>query len=201
MLYLLTGDIQNGKTRWLQALVGELEKHRVPVAGVLAPGIWRESPTQTGAYEKLGIDNVLLPGGERLAFARRREDVPGQAAHTSCTQSESERLRWAMSDEAITRVNGHFANLAASAPAPGAQDGLLVVDELGRLELMRGLGLTAAMKLLLHGPRPGWPHAIVVVRSWLLPRAHELLDDAWAGEVRETAPNDAAREELLGLYA
>ena len=37
MLFLLTGDVQIGKTRWLERLAAELAGDGVPVAGVLAP--------------------------------------------------------------------------------------------------------------------------------------------------------------------
>ena len=83
MLFLLTGDVQIGKTRWLERLAAELSGDGVQVAGVLAPGVWRvrephEVPGERGLagegrFEKLGIDNVLLPGGERVPFARRRD--------------------------------------------------------------------------------------------------------------------------------
>ena len=78
MLFLLTGDVQIGKTRWLERLAAELSGDGVQVAGVLAPGVWRvrephEVPGERGLagegrFEKLGIDNVLLPGGERVPF-------------------------------------------------------------------------------------------------------------------------------------
>ena len=38
MLFLLTGDVQIGKTRWLERLAAELAGDGVPVAGVLAAG-------------------------------------------------------------------------------------------------------------------------------------------------------------------
>lgn len=74
MLFLLTGEVQIGKTRWLESLVTELGAFGVPCAGVLAPGQWVPSMgprADANGFEKLGIDNVLLPGGERIPFARR----------------------------------------------------------------------------------------------------------------------------------
>lgn len=65
---------------------------------------------------------------------------------------------------------------------------LLVVDELGRLELVRGEGLVSALALLELGPTSAYPDAVVVVRKALLPQAHELLDGPWKGDVREIAP-------------
>ena len=73
MLYILTGEIQTGKTRWLQGLIDELTQEGVPLEGVLAPGVWRPNPAKPNGFEKLGIDNVMLPGGETVAFARRRD--------------------------------------------------------------------------------------------------------------------------------
>ena len=76
MLFLLTGEVQIGKTRWLESLVTELGAFGVPCAGVLAPGQWVPSMgprADANGFEKLGIDNVLLPGGEgRVGLAYRR---------------------------------------------------------------------------------------------------------------------------------
>ena len=81
MLFLLTGDVQIGKTRWLERLAAELSGDGVQVAGVLAPGVWRvrephEVPGERGLagegrFEKLGIDNVLLPSWLRFPRERR----------------------------------------------------------------------------------------------------------------------------------
>ena len=203
MLYILTGDIQIGKTRWLQGLVRDLGARGVPVQGVLAPGAWRPNATCPNGLEKLGIDNVMLPGGETVSFARRRDfDPDSRSAMERGGMPEQMRLAWSFSDEAIGQVNAHFAQLAACDHAAPARDGLLVVDEFGRLELeCAGLGLTQAVALVARGPRPGWPHALIVVRDWLVPRAREVFGPAWGGAVREVGPTPAAREELLGLFS
>ena len=110
------------------------------------------------------------------------------------------KLAWAFSDEAVERVNAHFAELAAGEPP--ARPGLLVVDELGRLELERGgLGLTEAVDLVARGPRPGWPHALIGVRDWLVPRARRVVGPAWTNEIREVGPTPQTARELLGLFA
>lgn len=74
MLFILTGDIQIGKTRWLKSTCRKLAADGIPCAGVVAPGVW--VPSEHGdanGFEKLGIDNLLLPQGERIPFARRRD--------------------------------------------------------------------------------------------------------------------------------
>ena len=117
MLYLLTGQVQTGKTRWLQGLVSAYEARGVVVGGVLAPGIWRKVTARDGAtsFEKLGIDNVLLPGGERVPFARRVDLACQAGACDSQSQSARAGLGWAIDDAAIARVNAHFRVLAAEA--------------------------------------------------------------------------------------
>lgn len=293
VLFVLTGDIQTGKTRWLAGVLEELERDGVPCAGVLAPGIWREcgfgaaedgmpvavggeagAPAEVGGesaastaprFEKLGIENVLLPQGEHLLFALRRDlatqDETGRSivdsdatrlleeaarerlvagapvaggaeavggmggvvaggakvangngpAAGAASQSAAAKLGWAIADDAIDRVNAHFdelsqgiaqlgtpslADAAASEPA-----GLLVVDELGQLELLRGRGLVSAVSLLQAGPSARFPHALVIVREWLLDKAEESFFGAWPERAIVTADDDArcALRQAFGL--
>ena len=189
MLYLLTGQVQTGKTRWLQGLVSAYEARGVAVDGVLAPGVWREVTARDGAasFEKLGIDNILLPEHETIPFASRRDLAVLDGTIDAESQSACARLHWEISRDALARVNAHFEQLTREAHVKTAAS-LLVVDELGRLELLRGEGLACALALLELGPTPAYPDAIVVVRETLLPQAHELLDGPWNGDVREIAP-------------
>lgn len=78
--------------------------------------------------------------------------------------------------------------------------GLLVIDELGRLELERGEGISSALELLALGPTPAFPVALVVVREQLLDKARELLAPAW-GEVRPVLPDRDGEELLAGVLA
>ena len=41
MLFLLTGNIQTGKTRWLMRTLSALEERGVALYGALTPGVWR----------------------------------------------------------------------------------------------------------------------------------------------------------------
>lgn len=275
MLFLLTGDVQVGKTRWLESLCASLQAAGTCVAGVVAPGQWVPRPEGqpggkhgfdgAGRFEKLGIDNVLLPQGERIEFTRRRDLAAGGKAFAEGAQAKAAKLGWAISDTAIAQVNSHFAMLAkqagiapadsgaddpttaqaevdtpAAAPldngvcppvaaetaaktsplaqtstgeptvaataakaegnvlaaAPAANEtrlaphAMLVVDELGRLELLRGCGLTNALAILDAGPTPQFPHAIAVVRE-------TLLDEPRWGKPIAIGPDDAARELVL----
>ncbi len=159
MLAILSSQRQTGKTCWLESAVARASRAGIPTYGVLAPGRWRRLPT--GALEKTGIDNVLLPGTIRIVFAT--------AAASGCG--------WDFSDGAIARVNEHLTGLRSCAAA--ARPGLLAIDELGPLELVRGKGLTEALTLLDLGPQPAWPHAIVVVRPELCDQATQRFSAAW----------------------
>ena len=189
MLYLLTGQVQTGKTRWLQGLVSAYEARGVAVGGVLAPGVWREVTARDGttSFEKLGIDNILLPEHETIPFASRRDLAVLDGTFDAESQSARAQLHWEISQDALACVNAHFEQLGHEAGIRKAA-ALLVVDELGRLELLRGEGLVGALALLGLGPTPAYPDAVAVVRETLLPRAHELLDGPWKGDVREIAP-------------
>ena len=85
MLFLLTGEVQIGKTRWLESLVTELADCGVSCVGVLAPGQWVPAEGEhadANGFEKLGIDNVLLPSGVRSCrpcWAERRSGTPSTA--------------------------------------------------------------------------------------------------------------------------
>lgn len=200
MLFLLTGEVQIGKTRWLESLVTELANCGVSCVGVLAPGQWVPSKGEhadANGFEKRGIDNVLLPSGERIPFARRGDLARADGTFDEESQAAKAELAWYIDDAAIDRVNAHFNEIAthASAAAPG----FLIVDELGRLEIWRGGGLTSAMALLAQGPTTAFPHALVVVRDYLLDAAEALFAEAWPDRCR-IKPNDAAREAILAAF-
>lgn len=200
MLFLLTGEVQIGKTRWLESLVAELGAFGVPCAGVLAPGQWVPSTgphADANGFEKLGIDNVLLPGGERVPFARRGDLARADGTFDEESQAAKAELAWHIDDAAIDRVNAHFDEITAHASA--VAPGLLIVDELGRLEIWRNGGLTSAVALLAQGPTAAFPHALAVVRDYLLDDTEALLAPAWL-EIARISPNDAAREAILAAF-
>lgn len=204
MLLILIGQIRTGKTTWLRARVGALEAAGVACYGVTAPGVWDDRG------RKVAIDNELLPGTRRVRLARAAD------------LAEAGGMAWDFDAAALARVNAHLAGLRGGGPHESgrrgpagdtlregsphkdaspthvARPGLLVVDELGPLELRRGAGLTEALALLAEGPTPAWPHALVVVRAGLAEETAALLGPTW-GEVRELRPDDAGTELLTGV--
>ena len=212
MLFILTGDRQTGKTRWLQSLLADLSAAGVEVCGVVAPGQWLDRGEGTSArFEKLGIDNVLLPEGERIAFARRQDLAAGEA----CSQAQAAQLGWAIADTAIDQVNAHFCGLCGKAKDCALPDdlrqqlgieavapqhpGLLVIDELGPLELLKGGGLTSAVDVLAQGPTSLCAHALVVIRESLLDVATERFGVCWGG-VRVVRATDEAAQAVKELF-
>ena len=169
------------------------------MAGVLAPGQWVPSTSEradANGFEKLGIDNLLLPSGELVPFARRYDLAREEGTFDENSQAAQAELAWHIADDAIDRVNAHFNNLAEGSPLGG----LLVVDELGRLEIWRKGGLTSAVQLLLGGPTPAFPHALVVVRDYLLEEVEALLSPAWP-EIARIAPTTPAHHLVMEVCA
>ncbi|MBR5259700.1 MAG: hypothetical protein IKV48_04430 [Eggerthellaceae bacterium] len=220
MLFILTGNVQTGKTRWLESLLGDLETRGVSISGVLAPGVWRELPDNAG-FEKLGIDNVLLPQGERLVFARRQDLAEAEGLYDADSQSAQANLKWEMPEDSLDRVNAHLRSLVfgdASSVAAGSDDvgsantsfadtrsdvtafaSMLVIDEVGRLELLRNGGLTAALDILDAGPSSLFDHTLVIVREALLPAALERFEPVW-GSVSVVSPDETGREALFAAF-
>lgn len=203
MLFVLTGEVQTGKTRWLESLVAELAAVGVCAQGVLAPGVWRSGDdpdamakfVDANGFEKLGIDNVLLPQNERIAFARRRDIALELGLLDPQAQSEKAQLMWHIDDAAIDRVNEHLASL----PHPSdAHENLLVIDELGRLEILRSEGLVEALRLLDQGPNQSFPHALVIVRDALLGQVINRFP-RW-GTTLPIAPDATGLEAVLTCY-
>ena len=176
MLFILTGDIRTGKTTWLEARVRELEAAGVPVRGVLAPGVWLDC-------KKVGIENALLPSRERVLLATPAGD--------GCSTG----LGWDFDAAALARVNAHLNGLAETTGEKDARPGLLVIDEVGPLELRRGGGLTAALELLDGGPTPAWPHALVVVRATLAGEAAARFAHSWRS-VELLSPDESGARRL-----
>ena len=179
MLFILTGDIRSGKTTWLEARVREFEEAGMPVRGVLAPGVWHDG-------EKVGIENVLFPSREHVLLAT--------PAGNGCSTG----LGWDFDAEALARVNAHLTELAAAAGV--MRPGLLVIDEIGPLELRRGAGLAEALELLDAGPAPAWPHALVIARTALAEEVATRLEPVW-GRCALILPDKSGSERLREALA
>ncbi len=183
MLYILTGQVQIGKSRWLERLVRDLQEKGTECYGVISAGVWVRSSSShanESGFEKLGIDSILLPDWQRFEFAQRLDLAKASGSYDKESQAGKVGLGWHISDDAIVRVNDHFAHIA-KARSKHEVKGLLIVDELGRLELERGGGLIEAMKLLEQGSDPCFENAIVVARDIFAHEVAQRYGDAWGG--------------------
>lgn len=144
-IYIITGEVECGKTRWLQGAIDFLISENKIVAGVITPGIWEDG-------RKLGIDALLLASQEKFNLAMRNENNKGFSK------------KWEFNENAMEKINEHFASLR--------NFDYLVVDELGPLELERGEGLTNAVEILKTG---NFDKAYIVVRPHLVEIAKKMF--------------------------
>jgi nucleoside-triphosphatase THEP1 len=163
-IVLITGERGVGKTHLCQTVVQEAQRRGYTCAGLLSPAYFE-------GQEKIGISLVDVASGEERPLATA-DDVPGGARwgryrFVDCT------LEWG------TRV------LAEAGPCD-----LLVVDELGPLELEKGRGFVHALDVLVEGR---FCLALAVVRPELLDEVRGRLQGEELDLVEVTLAN---REEL-----
>ncbi|MCR4407944.1 MAG: nucleoside-triphosphatase [Anaerolineae bacterium] len=136
---LVSGEIGAGKTTICQKVVESARTRGVTCGGLSTPALVEHG-------RKVGIVGVDLRSGERRVMARIDRDLGGP--RVGCYYFMADAFPWANA-------------VIASAVEAGCD--LLVVDEIGPLELMQGGGLIPALDLLDAIPR-----ALVVVRLSLV---------------------------------
>ncbi|MFU8826773.1 MAG: ATP-binding cassette domain-containing protein [Brevefilum sp.] len=153
-LILVTGLSGAGKTTWCLRLAQFAKTQDFSVAGILSPGIFRGN-------RKLGIGVRDLYSGEERQLARLRDNEAVELATP----------RWAFDPEALAWANQKLGRTPLT--------DLLIIDELGPLEFLRGEGLISGLDRIDAGE---YRVACVVIRSSLLPKAlqrwpHALVVD------------------------
>jgi iron complex transport system ATP-binding protein len=149
---IVTGGRGSGKSRWCARLAEGARRRAWRVAGVLSPAVF-----EGGREVAIDLVDVVTDEGRRLAELRRGE---GDGATTE---------RWRFVDATLDWGNEVLRRTSDAPPD------LLVLDELGPLELTRGGGLGAGLALvdeLDHGV------ACIVVRPSLLDAAIRRWPDA-----------------------
>ncbi len=144
-LILITGQRGSGKTDWCLALAEAATSLNIPIEGLVSPAVFEEDI-------KVGIDlRDLGSGAQRRLAVRRGESDRGQMTEN-----------WLIDEGTLEWGN---AILAQSGTCP-----LFILDELGPLELERGVGLINGIGLIA-GRR--YNLACVVIRTSLLALALE----------------------------
>lgn len=142
-LILVTGLSGAGKTTWCSRLAKLAAEMGVEVSGILSPGIFKGD-------RKIGIGAKDLYTGEERQLARLRDGEEAELATP----------RWTFDLDTLEWANTTLAK------SPTAD--LLIIDELGPLEFLRGEGLIAGLARIDAGD---YRVACAVIRSSLLPKA------------------------------
>jgi nucleoside-triphosphatase THEP1 len=149
---LLTGPVGVGKTTVAERVAGLARRRGSACGGLLAPAMLNRCGQKTGIW---GVDILTA---ERCILARTDRDLGGPAI--GAYSFDAQALKWTL--EVVEN-------------AVGACD-LLIVDEIGKLELWRGIGLAPILPRLAAGEVD---RSLVLVRDFLL---DELKSQLGPGE-------------------
>ena len=170
-IYLVTGAIGEGKTAWLVKLTGLLKERGITARGILALRIMEEGKTT-------GYDITDILTGERTPFLRHTGDVTMGVE------------RFTMDDA------GYRAGLGALDPSANRAADVVIIDEVGPLEL-RGQGWSNMISGLIHETRAV---LILAVRENLTEAVTEKFGIAGAA-VTDVSRGDVVKfaDELAAL--
>ncbi len=143
-MFLLTGEVGSGKTTVCRRVVEGCQTLGIPVAGLLS------LPVVGPQGQRLAIQAVDLAGGAQQTLACLGE---GEGTRVGPYAFDPEAVRWAV------------AVLEREAGAPG----LLLVDEIGPLELWLGEGVAPALPALRRRAEEGKPLLLVVRTGFIAP--------------------------------
>jgi nucleoside-triphosphatase len=141
-LVLIAGPSGSGKTTCCSEIVSQASDIGLSVGGILCPAVF-EGET------KVGIDQLDISSGERQRLGVRSYD--SNDTTVGC---------WHMDERVIARGNEILADLK--------DEDVIIIDEIGPLELEEGHGYQQALCLLDEGR---YRIAFVVVRPALIPLA------------------------------
>ncbi len=173
---LLTGERGTGKTSLCRLVVQAGRRAGWDVAGLI-------SPARFAGGEKTAIEVEDVRSGRKMLLARRRGAESTAAVHPH-TPVGVHTDAWVFDEAAVQWGN---EMLRQSTPCD-----LLLVDELGVLELERGQGWTAALQAVDGGD---YRFALIVVRPSLLATAYRRWRQAEV--VAVTSVEDASAVKAL----
>lgn len=170
---LLTGEIGSGKTTVCRRLVAAARKRGLPVGGILS------RPLNDDLGQRIGLLAVDLSSGEERLLASLQRSLGGP--RRGLYSFDPATFAWAMQ-----------ATLAALSADPA----LIIVDEIGPIELQQGAGFAPLLEPLLAADCP----LLLVVRRACRPALAALLTDGHlAFEVHPGSRQDLPRRILAAL--
>ena len=168
---IISGGIDSGKSSLSSDVVREIRARGWDVAGLISHAV-----VQAG--EKIGFEAELLRSRERRMLAQR--------SSTGLTRGGPATKDWLFDGEVLEWCN---QGLERATPCD-----LLVLDELGPLEWVRGEGLQAG---LLAADGADFRLALIVVRPRLLDHALDRWPDAAVIRVESPEQTDILTHTLL----
>jgi len=145
-LLIITGDMGAGKTTWCRNFIDHIRTQGHTVSGLLSPALFDDGT-------KTGIALLNLSTGEQRQLARLRTGDSAPAGIAT--------RRWAFDSDVLAWGDSILRAMPSTY--------LLVIDELGPLELEQGAGWQSALPLLDSGEQ--YEMACVVIRPSLVPVA------------------------------
>ena len=151
-LLLITGSFEHGKTTLCKEVARLARREGWRVRGILSPAVFEEE-------RKIAIDLVNISNGERRRLAHLAKSTDGGLR----------TIRWIFQEDVVAwgdAILGDFPGEESSpAGTASSTDEMLIVDELGPLELLRGEGWQNGITSVDAG---GYNLALVVIRPNLL---------------------------------
>lgn len=128
-VFILSGELGEGKSSMLLQISELLRKEGISVGGIVLPRLMQENET-------IGYDLQLIPNGLRLPFLRVNEG-----------NGDVVIGRYTINEETL-----RFGNHYLTSPEALKND-FLIIDEIGRLELSGG-GWNSALRILIQKTTP-----------------------------------------------
>ncbi len=193
VLVVLTGESGAGKTTLCVGAADYAKSRGLSVGGLLSlphpagdGNEWRRV-TDIGSGEWQVLGRLRPPGCDSLAPSQcENRDGSGQAVSSVADHTP---LAWEFYADAFPWANARLARYADEPPD------VLIVDEVGRLELTRGGGWGSAVPLLAAG---GYRLGITVVRPQLLTVFAARVGSVVSSQIVEVRGNAAARAAARG---